>query len=74
MKKVWELYCDIRDTYVKKNIKSYRARSEEDLCRKFERIFYAKTMVVISYILLIVMAIMGIVGATVIEVVRALVG
>ena len=71
---LWELYCDIRDTYVKKNIQIYRAKTEEELVRKFERTFYATTMVVISYILLIVMAIMGIVGATLIEVVRAFVG
>ena len=71
---VWELYCDIRDTYVKKNIQIYRAKTEEELVRKFERTFYAMTLTVISYILLIAMAIMGIVGATILEVVRALVG
>ena len=72
--KVWELFCEAKDRYINNEIKNYRAETEEELARKFEKSFYSMTFIVFFYVCIIVMATIGIIGATIIEVVRALVG
>lgn len=74
MKEVWELYCEIRDTYVRKEIEKYMEKTEFQLIRRFEWDFYVATFTVFFFVCIFALLIMGIVSTTIIEVIRIIAG
>ena len=74
MKRALNKYYIVRKKYVNYKVKRYLAMTEEELVRKYEQMFDSITIGFIFYMTLIFLIFGTIIGSTIVEVVRILVG